>query len=75
MRLPEQRPRTHTLTIEVPVNLADSDVPQADLQEAMSDVLRCVMPIVKLGTLGLLCDDVQVTFSEADPGVTGEDAV
>lgn len=61
----ERSPRTHTLRIDVPLNLeANPHAETWDVQSALAEALKVIMPIVRVGTLGLLCDDPQVTLEE-----------
>jgi hypothetical protein len=65
--LPEQRPPTHTLTIAVPLNLeANPAAEHWDIQGALTEAMKAIMPMVRLGTLGLLCGDTVVTVEEVD---------
>ena len=65
--LPERRPTTHTLTISVPLNLDDNPAAeQWDIQGALAEAMKAIMPMIRLGTLGLLCGDTVVSVEAID---------
>lgn len=65
--LPEMREPTHTLTISVPLNLdANHAAEQWDIQAALAEAMKAIMPMIRLGTLGLLCGDTMVSLEEVD---------
>jgi hypothetical protein len=58
---PERREPTHTLTISVPLDLGVNPAAQEwDIQEAFREALRWILPVTRLGTLGLLCGEITV---------------
>lgn len=64
MHLPEQRKPTHTLRIDVPLNVLAVDAEQ--LSHDMGQAMQVIMGLTQLGTRGILCDTVQVSMIEAD---------
>jgi hypothetical protein len=68
MRLPEQHDPTHTLTLEVPLNLtANPAAEEWDIEGALAQAMAAILPMIRLGTLGLICGQVNVTlYSTAD---------
>lgn len=61
MRLIERKPPTHTLVVELPLSLGDvTDSPRDELTEA----LNLVLTLARLGTLGILCGDIEVTLKD-----------
>lgn len=58
---------THILKISVPLNLdANPAAETYDIQDALAEALKVIMPLVRVGTLGLLCDHPEVTMEERD---------
>ena len=54
--LTERRERTHTLTIEAPLDLgANAAAEDWDIQAAFAQAMDAILPMIRLGTLGLLC--------------------
>lgn len=65
--MPDRREPTHTLTIAVPLNLdANPAAESYDIQGAMAEAMQAVLPMIRLGTLGLMCDQIVVTMEETD---------
>ena len=60
----EYKKPTHILKIEVPLHFDTDSVSELDIQDALAEIIRVIMPIVKLGTLKLLCGDPSVSFEE-----------
>lgn len=65
--LPERRVPTYTLTIRVSLNLNADPAKSPDIQIALAQALKVIMPLIGLGTLGLLCDDSIVMLEDAAP--------
>lgn len=64
--LPERQEPTHLLRITVPLNLKANPAAESyDIQGAMAEAVQVVVRLARLGTLGLLCDDLEVTMQEA----------
>lgn len=62
---PTQSNPTHLLTVTIPLNLnANPAAETYDIQDAMQEALKVIMPIAKVGTLGILCDDPHVAMEE-----------
>lgn len=40
---------------------------QYDIKGALAEAMRVILPLVRLGTLGLLCDDILVTLEGKTP--------
>jgi hypothetical protein len=65
--LPEKRPPTHTLTFSVPLNLeANAAAESWDIQIALAEAMKAIMPMIRLGTLGLLCGEIVVNLEAVD---------
>lgn len=63
--LTEKLPPTHILRIEVPLNLKDNlAVEEWDIQGAFAAAMSAVLPMTRLGTLGLICNDIIVSVDE-----------
>jgi hypothetical protein len=63
----ERRAPTHMLTISVPLDLGENPAAESwDIQGALAEAMKAIMPMIRLGTLGLLCADPTVTMDEAD---------
>jgi hypothetical protein len=66
----EQKRPTHVLDISVPLNLEANPAAESwDIEGALAEALKVILPLVRVGTLGLLCDDPIVTF-EASASVS-----
>ena len=63
MSEPEQSVATHTLTLSVPLNLtANPAAEEYDIQEALAQAMNVILPMIRLGTLGLICDQIVATM-------------
>jgi hypothetical protein len=40
-----------------------------DTQAAFVEAIGAILPLIRVGTLGLLCDQIQVTLEDAEPTV------
>jgi methylaspartate ammonia-lyase len=63
--LPERRPPTHVLTIEIPLNL-DNGIGNFDPVE---DAVRICLGLARAAYVGVICDDPQVSWREVSPPV------
>lgn len=65
----EQRPGTHILKFEIPLDLHANDAASGvEIEYAFREVVTTILPLIKLGTLGLICDQVTVSMAETiDP--------
>ncbi len=69
MSLPERREPTHELTIRVPLNLAANPTSAHDIQDAFQQAMNALLPVIRLGTLGVWCGDTMVEVADlAEPG-------
>ena len=67
--LPEQKRPTHVLTITVPLNFdANPAAEDYDIQGAFQEAVTTVVQMSRLGTLGLICDQIQVELLERPEG-------
>jgi hypothetical protein len=65
--LPERRASTHILRFEVPLNLEANPAAESyDIEDAMRQAFDMILAILRVGTLGLLCDDIIVTLEDQD---------
>ena len=65
--LPERKNPTHILKVEVSLNLEANPAAESwDIQEALAEAMKAILPMIGLGTLGLLCGDPCVTLVDAD---------
>jgi hypothetical protein len=56
---------THILRLEIALNLESNPAAESyDIQGALAEAVDVTLPLVRLGTLGLLCGDVNVTLEE-----------
>lgn len=61
---------THTLLIAVPLNMDANPAAEGwDTQAAFVEAIGAILPLIRVGTLGLLCDQIQVTLEDAEPTV------
>lgn len=60
-----RRDPTHVLRIEVPLNLDGNPAAEKwDIDGAFQQAMGAILPMLRVGTLGLLCDEVTVTMVE-----------
>ena len=54
---------THTLIVSVPLNLNANPAAETwDIQDALTEATKAILPLIGLGTLGLLCEEPIVTL-------------
>jgi hypothetical protein len=61
----EKRDPDHLMTITVPLDMGGNSAAAAwDVQDALAQAMRAIMPMIRLGTLELLCGEVVVQIDE-----------
>lgn len=71
---PKRRDPTHTLRIDIPLNLTANPAAETwDIEGAMREAMTMVHGVARVGTLGLLCDQIVVTLEDLSRLVQGEE--
>jgi hypothetical protein len=59
-------PPSHILRLEVPLDFkANPAAEESDIEGAMRQAMAAILPMLRVGTLGLLCGQIDVTLEEA----------
>ena len=60
----EKRDPTYMLTVSVPLDIEDGEAETRDVQGGLAAALHVILPLINLGTSGLLCGEITVTLDK-----------